>query len=61
MGELVAKDGYGDFGECLTIIDKNEAWLFEIMGAGPLEIGAGWAAKRVPPGEVAVHANRSRG
>ena len=60
MGELVAKDGYGDFGECLTIIDKNEAWLFEILGAGPLEIGAVWAAKRVPTGEVAVHANRSR-
>ncbi len=60
MGELVAKDGYGDFGECLTFIDKKEAWLFEIMGAGPLEIGAVWAAKRVPDGEVAVHANRSR-
>jgi dipeptidase len=60
MGELVAQDGYGDYGECLTLIDKNEAWLFEIMGAGPLEIGAVWAAKRVPPGEVAVHANRSR-
>ncbi len=60
MGKLVAEDGYGDFGECLTLIDKEEAWLFEILGAGPLEIGAVWAAKRVPPGEVAVHANRSR-
>lgn len=60
MGELVLQDGYGDFGECLTLIDKSEAWLFEIMGAGPLEIGAVWAARRVPPGEVAVHANRSR-
>jgi len=60
MGELVAKDGYGDFGECLTIIDTKEAWVFEIMGAGPLEIGAVWAARRVPEGEVSVSANRSR-
>lgn len=60
MGELVAKYGYGDFGECLTIIDTKEAWIFEIMGSGPLEIGAVWAARRVPEGEVSVSANRSR-
>jgi dipeptidase len=60
MGELVAQDGYGDYGECLTIIDTKEAWVFEIMGAGPLEIGAVWAARRVPEGEVFVSANRSR-
>jgi dipeptidase len=60
MGELAEKHGYGDFGECLTIIDKKEAWVFEIMGAGPLEIGAVWAARRVPDGEVFVSANRSR-
>jgi len=60
IGELVKEHGYGDFGECLTFIDKKEAWVFEIMGAGPLEIGAVWAAKRVPDGEVFVSANRSR-
>ena len=60
IGELVKEYGYGDFGECLTFIDKKEAWAFEIMGAGPLEIGALWAARRVPDGEVFVSANRSR-
>ncbi|MFC2169863.1 dipeptidase [Acidobacteriota bacterium] len=60
MGELVEKYGYSDGGECLTLADKKEAWVFEIMGAGPLKIGAVWAAKRVPEGEVFVSANRSR-
>lgn len=60
IGELVKKYGYSDYGECLTFIDTKEAWLFEIMGAGPLEIGAVWAARRIPEGEVSVSANRSR-
>jgi dipeptidase len=60
IGELVKKYGYGDHGECLTFIDKKEAWLFEIMGAGPLEIGAVWAAERIPDGEVSLSVNRSR-
>jgi len=57
---LVKKYGYGDYGECLTLIDTKEAWVFEIMGPGPLKIGAVWAAQRVPDGEVSVSANRSR-
>ena len=40
MGELAKKYGYGDSGECLTIADKNEAWLFEIFGEGPKRVGA---------------------
>lgn len=60
IGQLVEKYGYGDMGECLTFIDKKEAWVFEIMGSGPLEIGAIWAARRVPEGEIFVSANRSR-
>ncbi len=60
MGEMAEKYGYGDGGECLTVIDKNEAWFFEIYGAGPLEKGAIWVAQRVPDGEVGVSANRSR-
>jgi dipeptidase len=60
IGELVKKYGYSDNGECLTFIDTKEAWQFEIMGAGPLEIGAVWAAVRIPEGEVSVSANRSR-
>jgi dipeptidase len=60
MGELAEKYGYGDGGECLTVIDPKEAWQFEIFGAGPMEKGAVWGAKRIPDGEVGVSANHSR-
>ena len=60
MGGLATEYGYSDYGECLTVIDKNEAWFFEIFGAGPIESGAVWAARRIPDGEVGVSANRSR-
>lgn len=60
MGQLVKEYGYGDGGECLTIIDPKEAWIFEIQGAGPDEIGAVWAAVRIPEDHVAVSANVSR-
>ncbi|HEX7486274.1 MAG TPA: C69 family dipeptidase [Vicinamibacterales bacterium] len=60
MGELAEKYGYGDGGECLTVIDPKEAWQFEVFGAGPVEKGAVWAAKRIPDGEVGVSANHSR-
>ncbi len=60
MGEFAEKYGYGDSGECLTVADPKEIWQFEIFGAGPAEIGAVWAAKRIPPGEVGVSANISR-
>jgi dipeptidase len=60
MGDLATKYGYSDGGECLTVIDPNEAWLFEVFGPGPAEQGALWAARRIPEGEVGVSANRSR-
>lgn len=60
MGDAATKYGYGDSGECLTIGDGNEVWFFEIFGAGPIEKGAVWAAKRIPPGEIGVSANRPR-
>ena len=60
MGSLVYEYGYGDGGECLTIIDPKEAWIFEIQGEGPDNLGAVWAARRIPDGEVAVSANISR-
>ncbi len=59
-GELTAKYGYNDAGEGLTIADKNEVWLFEILGPGKGKVGAIWAAQRVPDGEVSVIANASR-
>ena len=60
MGEFAEKYGYGDSGECLTIGDAKEVWQFEIFGPGPAEIGAVWAAKRIPAGEIGVSANRAR-
>ena len=60
MGELVKKYGYGDSGECLTIADKNEAWIFEIFGEGPKKVGGVWAAVRIPDDEFTVSANISR-
>ena len=60
MGQLVKKYGYGDSGECLTIADKDEVWLFEIFGEGPKKVGAVWAAVRIPDDEIAVSANISR-
>jgi len=60
MGSLATRYGYSDRGECLTVIDPKEAWMFEIFGAGPMETGAVWAAQRIPEGHVGVSANRSR-
>jgi len=60
IGELVKKYGYGDSGECLTFADSKEVWHFEIMGAGPLEVGAVWAAVRIPDDHVGVSANIPR-
>jgi dipeptidase len=60
IGELVKEYGYGDNGECLTFADSKEVWHFEIMGAGPIETGAVWAAVRIPDGHVGVSANIPR-
>ncbi len=60
IGELVQQYGYGDWGECLTFADSKEVWHFEIMGAGPMDVGAVWAAVRIPDGHVGVSANIPR-
>ena len=60
MGNLATKYGYGDWGECLTVADPKEVWHFEIFGAGLLEIGAVWAAVRIPDDHVGVSANMPR-
>lgn len=59
-GELAQKHGYNDVGEALTIVDKKEAWLMEIVGPGKGKTGAVWAARRIPDGHVSVVANASR-
>lgn len=69
MGKLAEKYGYKEscyLGECLTVADKNEVWVFEIFGVGPLwtpesgKSGAVWAAKKVPDNHVTVVPNFSR-
>ncbi len=60
VGALVKEYGYGDFGECITLADGKEVWHFEIMGAGPLEKGAVWAAVRIPDDQVGISANIPR-
>ncbi len=60
MGELATKYGYGDAGECLTVADKKEVWHFEIFGGGVFEVGAVWAAVRIPDDHVGVSANIPR-
>lgn len=60
MGELIKKYGYGDSGECLTIADPKEVWIFEVQGEGPDKIGGVWAAQRIPDDHIAVSANISR-
>ncbi len=60
IGELVKEYGYGDNGECITLADPKEVWHFEIFGAGLMEIGAVWAAVRIPDDHVGVSANKPR-
>ncbi|MGN0234674.1 MAG: dipeptidase [Bacteroidaceae bacterium] len=60
MGELIAKYGYVDSGECLTIADTSEVWIFEVFGEGAKKKGGVWAAQRIPDDEIAVSANVCR-
>lgn len=60
MGKLIKEYGYGDSGECLTIADPNEVWIFEVQGEGKGKKGGVWAAVRIPDDHIAVSANISR-
>ncbi len=60
ISDLIEKYGYGDWGECITIADKNEVWQMEIFGEGPKKVGGVWAAQRIPDDHVGVSANISR-
>lgn len=68
IGELVAEYGYGSSGESISIADKDEVWLMEIIGKGTklnkkgvnANKGANWVAVRIPDGYVSAHANQSR-
>jgi dipeptidase len=60
MTDLVAEFGYYSEGESLSVMDKNEAWIFEIIGKGDGQKGAVWVARRVPDGFISGHANQAR-
>lgn len=58
-GELLEAYGWNDYGEALTIADKNEVWHFEVVGPGKGKVGAVWVAQRVPDEHISVNANAS--
>jgi dipeptidase len=72
ISDLLDNYGYASSGESFSIIDKDEAWIFEMIGkAEPLfdakgkplkgwTKGAVWVARRIPDGYVSGHANQAR-
>jgi dipeptidase len=60
MTSLVAEYGYYSEGESFSIIDKDEAWILEMIGKGQDNLGAVWVARRIPDGYVSGHANQAR-
>jgi len=60
MTDLVEKYGYYSEGESISVSDKNEAWIFEIISKGDDQKGAVWVARRIPDGYVCGHANQAR-
>ena len=60
MTDLLQEYGYNSTGETITVCDKNEAWILEIMGKGPGRKGAVWVAVRIPDDCISAHANISR-
>ncbi|MHB8902243.1 MAG: dipeptidase [Thermoguttaceae bacterium] len=59
-GALIEKYGWCDVGEALTVADTREVWVMEIVGVGEDQVGAVWAAQRVPDDHVSVVANAAR-
>ena len=60
IAELTAQYGYCSEGESFSIADKNEAWIFEMIGKGEGEKGVVWVARLIPDGYICAHANQAR-
>ncbi len=60
MADLAAEYGYRDTGESISIGDRDEVWIMELIGLGPAKRGIAWVAVRVPDGMIAAHANKAR-
>jgi dipeptidase len=58
--ELMNEYGYASSGESFSIADKDEAWIYEMIGKGEGQKGAVWVALKVPDGYVCAHANQAR-
>jgi dipeptidase len=59
-GSLLEQYGWCDAGEALSVADPREVWLLEIVGPGKGNVGAAWAAQRIPDDHVSVVANAAR-
>ncbi len=57
---LVETYGYASEGESFSIVDKNEAWILEMVGTGTGGEGAVWVAVKIPDGMISAHANKAR-
>ena len=72
LDELANTYGYCSSGESFSIIDPNEAWIFELIGKGEemkdttgktvqgWTKGIVWVARRIPDGYISGHANQAR-
>jgi dipeptidase len=60
MTDLIDQYGYANTGETISIGDKEEAWILEMIGAGKGGHGAVWVARRIPDGMICAHANMAR-
>ena len=72
LDELANTYGYCSSGESFSIIDPNEAWIFELIGKGEemkdakgktikgWTKGMVWVARRIPDGYISGHANQAR-
>ena len=64
---LANRHGYYSEGESFSIVDKEEAWILEMIGKGMLmkngrnmNQGVVWVARRIPDGMISAHANQAR-
>ncbi len=60
IDSLCREHGYGSGAETITVADKNEAWIVELINKGPGRNGIVWVAARVPDDCITAQANMSR-
>lgn len=67
MTDLANEWGYCSAGESFSIIDKDEAWVMDLVGKGMnmrggrnRDKGVVWVALRIPDGYICAHANQAR-